>query len=299
MPRSDNLVILDINEDVMSRFVKETKEPHRSDVQANTSYVEIASSVRDLAEKSNIIISCLPTVKIVQDTYSAITTKGALPPLQEKQERLFIDCSTIDPPSSRQIASSIQDALASHYVDAPVSGGAVGAQAGTLSFMYGTPVQSPEFINRVESVLQLMGTKVWHMGGQGCGVSAKLANNYILAINNIATSEALNMGRAWGLDLQKLTELINSSTGHCWPMEVNNPVPGVVKNAPASNGYEPGCPVSMINKDLGLAIAGATDSKIPLLLANTAREAYDAVDKDHRGRDFSIVYQWLQNKGSK
>lgn len=218
--------------------------------------------------------------------------KGTLP--LSEQQRLFIECSTIDPPSSSQLASSVQEKLASHFIDAPISGGAVGAQDGTLSFMFGSSDQSEEFIDNIKAILHLMGTKVWHMGGPGCGVSAKLANNYILAINNIATSEAFNMGRHWGLNLKNLTELISSSTGHCWPVQVNNPVPGVVKAAPASNNYEPGCPISMINKDLGLAMTGAEHSGIPLLLASAAREAYNTVDKDFKGRDFSIVYQWLQ-----
>lgn len=185
-----------------------------------------------------------------------------------------------------------------HFVDAPVSGGAVGAQEGTLSFMFGSPVQSDKFIEHLKSIFHLMGTKAWHMGDQGCGVSAKLANNYVLAINNIATAEALNMGQGWGLDLKNLTELINSSTGHCWPMEVNNPVPGVVDSASASHGYEPGCPVSMINKDLGLAMAGAKEYGLQMLLADAAREAYNSVDQDYRGRDFSIVYKFLESRSS-
>lgn len=166
-----------------------------------------------------------------------------------------------------------------------MSGGAVGAQAGTLSFIYGAPEQ---LVERVQSILLLMGKKAWHMGDQGCGVASKLRNNYILAINNIATSEALNMGREWGLDLKGLTEMMNSSTGHCWPVEVNNPVPGVVGDAPASREYEPGCPIAMINKDLGLAMAGAKDYGVPLVLADRARGVYDAVDGDFKGRDFRL-----------
>lgn len=239
-----------------------------------------------------MIFTCLPTVQIVKDTYASILEKGALAPTE--QQRLFFEFSTIDPPSSIKLASSVQEKLGSHFIDAPISGGAVGAQAGTLSFMLGSSDQSKEFLDDVKSILQLMGTKVWHMGGPGCGVSAKLANNYILAINNIATAEALNMGRQWGLDLKNLTELISSSTGHCWPVEINNPVPGVVQASPASNDYEPGCPINMISKDLGLAMSGAEQSGIPLLLASTAREAYNTVDKDYHGRDFSIVFEWLR-----
>jgi 3-hydroxyisobutyrate dehydrogenase-like beta-hydroxyacid dehydrogenase len=181
-------------------------------------------------------------------------------------------------------------------VDAPVSGGVVGARAGTLSFMFGVCSQPGELVEQIKSILLLMGNKTWHMGEQGAGVSSKLANNYILAINNIATAEVMNMGVQWGLDPKVLSDMINSSTGHCWPMEVNNPVPGVVDGAPASKGYEPGGSVSIINKDLRLAMAGAEESGIALALARTAREVYDAVDEDYRGKDLSVVYQWLQEK---
>lgn len=240
----------------------------------------------------SVIFTCLPTVQIVKDTYRSIVDKGVLPSLDQK--RIFFEFSTIDPPSSNQLASSVQENLSNHFVDAPISGGTVGAQAGTLSFMFGSSDVSKELVGEVKSILRLMGKKVWHMGGPGCGVSAKLANNYILAINNIATAEALNMGRHWGLDMKNLTELISSFTGNCWPVEVNNPVPSVIQSSPGSNDYEPGCPISMINKDLGLAMAGAEQSGIPLFLANTAREAYNKVDLDYRGRDFSIVYEWLR-----
>ena len=183
--------------------------------------------------------------------------------------------------------------------DAPVSGGAVGARAGTLSFMFGAPTHSSELIERVKAVLIMMGEHVWHMGEQGSGVSSKLVNNYLLAINNIATSEAMNMGRHWGLNMKALTELISHSTGNCWPVEVNNPVPGVVKGAPAANDYKPGCPVSMINKDLKLAMSGAKASGVSLALAERAHEVYNEVDKEYEGKDFSIVYQWLNGKSLK
>lgn len=233
----------------------------------------------------------------MKDTFRSIAEKGTLP-LEE--DRLFIDCSTIDPNTSRQIAKDVRETLDAHFVDAPMSGGAVGAQAGSLSFMFGAPSESgDELVEHIQSILLLMGKHAWHMGDQGCGVSSKLCNNYILAINNIATAEALNMGRKLGLDLKALTKLVNSSTGHCWPMEVNNPVPGVVPSSPASNGYDPGCPISMINKDLGLAMTGAKNYDIPLLLAERAHDLYNKVDEDFRGRDFSVVYKWLQNASPK
>lgn len=244
-----------------------------------------------------MLITCLPSPEVVKTLYHSVLKHGKVPPLE--QERLFVDSSTIDLPSSRQLADAVHKTLGGRFVDAPMSGGVVGAHAGTLSFMFGASSQPGGHVERIKSVLLLMGKKTWHMGEQGAGVSSKLANNYILAINNIATAEALNMGVQWGLDPKLLADLINSSTGHCWPMAVNNPVPGVVDGAPASKGYEPGGSVSIINKDLRLAMAGADASGIALALAGTAREVYNAVDDVYRGKDLSVVYQWLQDKSSK
>lgn len=137
------------------------------------------------------------------------------------------------------------------------------------------------------------------MGDQGAGVSSKLANNYILSINNIAAAEALNIGVHWGLDPKQLTGLIKSSTGRCWPIDANNPVPGVDENAPASHGYKPGGTVDIMKKDLGLAMSGAEASGAYLTLARKAYEVYDAVTETHSGKDLSVVYQWLQNQQTK
>lgn len=181
-------------------------------------------------------------------------------------------------------------------MDAPVSGGVVGARNGTLSFMFGATSQTGQLIDRVRSVLSLMGKNAWHMGAPGAGVSGKLVNNYILAINNIATAEAMNLGLRWGLDPKTLADMVSTSTGRCWPMEVNNPVPGVVETAPASRDYAGGFGVSLMKKDLRLAITAAEESGSPLPLADVARTVYNAVEEEHRGKDFSVVYKWLQDK---
>lgn len=244
-----------------------------------------------------MVITCLPTPQIVKDVFDSILRGGKLPQLQE--ERLFIDSSTIDPMSSREIATNVRNTLGSQFVDAPVSGGVVAARAGTLSFMFGASPQSKDFIERIKSILSLMGKKTLHIGEQGAGVVGKLANNYILAINNIATAEAMIMGLQWGLDPVVLTDLINSSTGRCWPTEVNNPVPGVIDGAPVSKGYEAGGTIGVIHKDLRLAMTGAQNSGISLTLADKANEVYAAVGKVYCGKDLSVVYKWMQDRALK
>lgn len=212
-----------------------------------------------------------------------------------KKDRIFIDCSTIDPSTSRQVAASVSAAGQGTFVDAPMSGGVVGATAGTLTFMLGA---APSLVSRLEPVLLRMGKKVLHCGEQGAGLSAKLANNYLLALNNIATAEAMNLGIRWGLDPKKLAGVINVSTGKCWPSEVNNPVAGVVEAAPANRDYRGGFGIALMKKDLRLAIMAAEEAGAHMELAKPAFAVYEKAEKEEQcqGRDFSVVYRYLGGK---
>jgi 3-hydroxyisobutyrate dehydrogenase len=140
-----------------------------------------------------------------------------------------------------------------------------------------------------------MGRRVLHCGAQGAGLSAKLANNYLLAINNIATAEAMNLGVRWGLDSKVLAGVINVSTGKCWPSEVNNPVPGVVETAPAGRDYKGGFGIGLMKKDLKLAIVAAQEAGARLELAQKAKDVYENAEAQEqcKGRDFSVVYRYL------
>lgn len=209
--------------------------------------------------------------------------------------RIFIDCSTIDPMTSADVANAALSTGQGQFVDAPMSGGVVGAQAGTLTFMIGAP---DELVERVTEILSMMGRRILHLGPQTSGLKGKLANNYLLALNNIATAEAMSMGVKWGLDPKALAGMINISTGRCWPSEVNNPVPGVIEGAPASRGYEGGFGVALQNKDLGLAIKAAKEHDVKLWMADRAKELYDAAENDPncKGKDFSVVYRYLEGK---
>lgn len=193
------------------------------------------------------------------------------------------------------MAGSVADAAQGAFVDAPMSGGVVGATAGTLTFMLGA---DDALVPRAEAVLLLMGRKVLHCGPQGAGLSAKLANNYLLALNNIATAEAMNLGMRWGLDPRALAAVINVSTGRCWPSEVNNPVKGVVDSAPAARDYRGGFGISLMAKDLRLAMVAAREAGANMALADSALAVYEAAEKRHdcKGRDFSVVYRYLGGK---
>ncbi|KKK25188.1 3-hydroxyisobutyrate dehydrogenase [Aspergillus rambellii] len=292
IPAGDTLIIRDVNEESTARFVREAREAANSTGVGDN--VLVAQNARELAEKSSVVITSLPEPQHVKDVFHSILRHGELPPLDK--ERIFIDTSTIDPASTKEVANAVHTTCQGRFVDAPVSGGVVGACEGTLSFMYGASSQTGALVKRVESILLLMGKKAWHMGAPGTGVSAKLANNYILAINNIATAEAMNLGMRCGLDPKVLADMINTSTGRCWPMEINNPVPGVVEGAPASRDYEGGFGVSLMNKDLRLVLAAAKESGTPLALAEVARVLYNVIEAEYRGKDFSVVYKWLRDQ---
>jgi 3-hydroxyisobutyrate dehydrogenase len=238
------------------------------------------------------IVCALPEPQHVRAVFESILSSTLSKPPSEKS-RLFIDCSTIDPTTSREVAKQVKSHGDADFVDAPMSGGVVGAQAGTLTFMVGA---EKELMTRVEAILLLMGRKVWHMGQQGTGLSGKLANNYALAINNIGAAEAMNLGIRWGIEPKALANLLNSATGKSWPTEINNPAPGALETAPASRDYEGGFGVSLMKKDLSLAMTAAKEAGANLVLADKAQEVYEETEKAHKGKDFSVVYRWLGGK---
>jgi 3-hydroxyisobutyrate dehydrogenase len=220
----------------------------------------------------------------------------SIPSIDEMtKKRLFIDCSTIDPRTSREVAAACEATGQSNFVDAPMSGGVVGAEAGTLTFMIGA---APELVDTITQILLMMGKRVLHLGGQGAGLSGKLANNYLLALQNIATAEAMNMGVRWGLDPKTLAGMINMSTGKCWASEVNNPVPGVSENAPAGRDYEGGFGITLMSKDIGLALQAAEEVGANVALGGPAMKLYEDVAKnaDYRDKDFSVIYRYLGGK---
>lgn len=282
---SDSIRIFDINKASVQRLAEEIKTS-----QAGGAVVEAADSAYEAAKDSDTVITCLPEPSHVKGLF-----KDILIPELPKRDRIFIDCSTIDPSSSRAVAKQVAAAGQGRFVDAPMSGGVVGATAGTLTFMLGAP---EALVPKIEPVLLRMGKRVLHCGDQGSGLCAKLANNYLLAINNIATAEAMNLGIRWGLDPKTLANIINVSTGRCWPSEVNNPVKGVVEGSPASRDYSGGFGVSLMKKDLGLAIVAAREAEAKLELGARAQEVYAKAEQDDgcKGRDFSVVYRLLGGK---
>ncbi|TGO57899.1 hypothetical protein BOTNAR_0192g00030 [Botryotinia narcissicola] len=275
LPPADTIRVYEINTEAVERFTKDTKALGRG------AAVEAAGSIREAAENSETTITVLPEPAHVKNVFSQILKPPLSTSVVANPDRLFIDCSTIDPTSSRDVARAVHTTQQGRFVDAPMSGGVVGATAGTLTFMLGA---SDDLVDRVTPILTMMGKRVLHCGAQGAGLSGKLANNYLLAINNIATAEAMNLGII---------------TGKCWQSELNNPVKGVVAGAPAERDYSGGFGISLMRKDLGLALKAAEEVQAKLELGNRAREVYEAVEQqeNYKGKNFSVVYRYLSSSG--
>ncbi|KAI4254570.1 MAG: hypothetical protein LQ352_003009 [Teloschistes flavicans] len=304
IPDGDTLIVHDQNSEVVDKFKKEVGiAAAGTGTGEKGSGIEVADSPREIAEKSNVIITVLPEPSHVKSVFGNIL-HPRLPPLHPtfsvEHDRLFIDASTIDPTSSTEIANAVHSSTAGRFVDAPMSGGVIGAKAATLTFMLGCPSHNGNgdgrLVARVTPILEMMGQKVIHMGESGMGLAGKLANNYLLAISNIATAEAMNFGLKLGLESGELAQLINTSSGACWSSSVNNPVEGISPGAPAENGFEGGFGVGLMRKDLGLVMKAAKESGAALELAERAMDVYKKVEEAEKGKDFSVVYKWLEEQ---
>jgi len=231
----------------------------------------------------------LPSSPHVQEVY--LSDKGLLAAI--KANSILIDASTIDPEIAREVAKKVS-AANSLMVDAPVSGGVVGAEKGTLTFMVGGDKKA---FDRAKTILGNMGKTIVHCGGSGNGQVVKVCNNLALAIEMIGISEAMNLGISLGMDAKVLASIFNTSTSRCWSSDTYNPVPGVMEGVPSSRGYSGGFGVDLMAKDLGLAINAAIKNKTSLPLGGQALQFYNLVSSQGNGhRDFSVVYEFLAKK---
>jgi 3-hydroxyisobutyrate dehydrogenase len=206
---------------------------------------------------------------------------------------LLIDCSTIDVASARTVEETAR-AAGLEMLDAPVSGGTVGAAAGTLTFMVGG---SEAAFARGTPILQAMGKNIFHAGAAGAGQAAKICNNMMLAINMIGVSEGFLLAKSLGLDWNKLHEITTTATAQSWALSSYCPAPGPVPAAPSNRDYAPGFMAALMLKDVKLSQAAAEAGGVPTPLAAHAVEFYQAaVDAGDGAKDFSVVFRLLSQQ---
>jgi 3-hydroxyisobutyrate dehydrogenase len=173
-------------------------------------------------------------------------------------------------------------------IDAPVSGGTAGAQAGTLTFMVGGDAAD---VDRARPLLEKMGKNIFHAGASGSGQTVKVCNNMLLGIQMLGTSEALRLGIANGMDPKVLSDIMSKSSGRNWALELYNPCPGVMDGVPSSKGYAGGFGVDLMLKDLSLATENASDLDASVPLGELSRKLYEVHSQAGNGQlDFSSVF---------
>lgn len=244
----------------------------------------VCESPQRAAQHADIVITMLPAAKHVREVY--LGENGVLAVL--KAGSLCIDSSTIDPKTIQDLAQVAKE-KGIQICDAPVSGGTIGAQAGTLTFMVGAEQDTFE---QIKPILAHMGKNLVHCGEVGAGQIAKICNNLILGISMAAVAEGMALGAKLGIDTQALAGVINSSSGRCWSSEICNPWPGISPNAPASREYRDGFANQLMLKDLGLAVEAAAQVQQPVLLGGLVQQFYQQMclqGKNHL--DFSSVIQ--------
>lgn len=257
---------------------------------AATAGAQVVNTASATAQDADVVVSMLPAGEHVKAVYLGKAGVMAAAP----KGCLFIDSSTIDVASAREVAAAAE-ANGQMLVDAPVSGGVGGAEAGTLTFMVGG---SDAAFAKALPFLEVMGKTIVHAGGPGTGQAAKICNNMLLGISMIGTCEAFALAEKLGLDAQKLFDISSKSSGQNWSMTTYCPVPGPVPTSPANREYQPGFAAAMMLKDLKLAVEAAAKSGASVPLGSQASQLYALyAGSGHAGADFSGIINML--RGSK
>ena len=245
--------------------------------------VHVCETAAEAVQDAGVVITMLPNGTLVRQCYAEVMPAAAA-------GALFIDSSTIAVDDARAVhAYAVERGFA--QLDAPVSGGVKGAAAGTLAFMVGGEADALE---TARPVLDAMAGKIIHCGDSGAGQAAKLCNNMLLAVQQIAVGEAFVLADKLGLSAQSLFDVITGATGNCWAVHTNCPVPGPVPTSPANNDFRPGFATALMNKDLGLAMAAVSSTGASAPLGSHAAQIYARFADEHPDLDFSAVIETLR-----
>ncbi len=246
-----------------------------------------AASVAEAVKDAEVVITMLPAgphVRQVFETDVLVHAPGGA---------LLIDCSTIDVDSARHVAGRAAEA-GFVFADAPVSGGIMAADAGTLTFMVGCP--EPHYA-AVKAALLPMAKAVVYAGDAGAGQAAKICNNMLLGVTMLGVCEAFALGERLGLEPERFFDIASQSSGSCWSLNTYCPWPGVGPSTPADRDYEGGFLAALMLKDLKLAQEAASKSGAATPLGAQAEALYALFDRmGYGGKDFSAVLQWMRGR---
>lgn len=225
----------------------------------------------DVAEKSDVIMTSLPNASIVEQVF--LGENGILE--GAKEGAVYVDLSSITPKSIRHI-NEVAIKKSVYVVDAPVSGGAEGAEKGTLTIMVGG---EKAILEKVLPILNCLGKDITHVGNVGAGDTVKAVNNLLLGTNMVAVAEALVLGKKAGLDPDIMFDIISKSSGSSYALTAK------YKKYIAKGNFNPGFMVNLMYKDLQLAIDTAKDLNYPLLNGNIAQQMFEIAKTEGMGNE--------------
>jgi 2-hydroxymethylglutarate dehydrogenase len=230
-----------------------------------------------ITESCRVVISSLPNPRIVEEVvYGKKGLKAGW-----KKSDIYIDMSTNSPLTVRRVAQDAK-AMGVSVLDAPVSGGTIGAEKGTLTIMVGGDAEA---LQKVRPVLETMGKNIYHVGDIGCGNITKLVNNLIALGCNSITAEGFALGAKAGIKPDTLFEILKVSTANNWDLQQ---YPSTV----LKGNFEPGFKISLAYKDIGLALDLGKSYGVPLPVGQAVKkdlqEAMDAGFSD-KGVDAVIL----------
>ena len=250
--------------------------------QAAKTGVVIAETIQDAVAGADFVFTMLPNGQIVADVY---TQPGGVFD-SAKPSAVMVDSSTIDIASSKALHAQAQSRKLT-FLDAPVSGGTVGAEAATLTFMVGG---SAEVLEVVRPIIDAMSKNIFYCGEASMGQAAKIANNMILFITLAATAEGAVLADRLGLDRQVFWDLASVSSADSWALRTWYPISGPVPNSAANRDFEPTFTVELAHKDVNLALQAGEDSGTPLELAEHVSDLFQRLISEGLGKkDCSIL----------
>lgn len=254
---------------------------------ARSNGVEVVADPLDAVAEADIVLTMFPSGQHVLNAYQE--DPGLLS--AAKPGTIFLDCSTINI-SEAQEAAALAQRAGFRAAEAPVSGGVVGAEAGTLAFMVGGDA---EVFDELRPLLEIMGARVVHCGANGLGQAAKICNNMMLAINQIGVGEAFVLGEQLGLSHQVLFDVASKATGQSWSLTTNCPVPGPVPNSPANRDFAPGFASALMAKDLGLATNALDEKGVQARMGRLAAQVYaEFAQGEGAAQDFSAIISTIR-----
>lgn len=241
-----------------------------------------AETPRELAARCDVIVT---VVTNSPDVRGLVLDDGLLD--GARPGTVIVDMSTIAPAVTRELAQHCAERDV-RFLDAPVSGGTQGAEAGTLTIMVGG---DGDALERARPVLEAMGKKIFHVGPSGAGEVVKLVNNMLVGTIAAATAEALMLGVKAGADVVTMADVVGASTGASWQLANQFPLRAF------SGSFKPGFMTDLLVKDLELALELGDEMQAPLALTTLARRLYGESQEHGYGReDYTSVLRVLESE---